>query len=393
MSRVFIPDISILTKEEWRERRKAGIGGSDVGIILGMSKYMSAFELFYNKIGSFVEKKETEESEITKEIGTRLEDLVADIFQRKYPSIQVVEDNTMYQHDKYPFMLANFDRRLILPDGRAAILECKTVTNSSEWESTDFCQGINGKCPLTYEYQVRHYMSVADVDLAIVVGLDLLTKKCFFVYVFRDLKVEQMMIAAEKRFWDLVEARKLPTYDQLFQNLSKDAREDAFKRFYGANHAVNYYVQQKDEIDILNKINDLITIQQFYSSEMQKAKEEKEELAVQLFMLCESRSGAKPDRVELSRSNGEISVNQYISISSGTSVNFNSAEFIKEYNQVFDNSLAEDIDETTAILLCQRDMPDRLGKFITIQNKSGKFYFSKRKTRVEKPKKKKIVED
>ena len=96
MSRVFIPDISILTKEEWRERRKAGIGGSDVGIILGMSKYMSAFELFYNKIGSFVEKKETEESEITKEIGTRLEDLVADIFQRKYPSIQVVEDNTMY---------------------------------------------------------------------------------------------------------------------------------------------------------------------------------------------------------------------------------------------------------------------------------------------------------
>lgn len=57
MSRVFIPDITILTKEEWRERRKAGIGGSDVGIILGMSKYMSAFELFYNKIGSFVEKK------------------------------------------------------------------------------------------------------------------------------------------------------------------------------------------------------------------------------------------------------------------------------------------------------------------------------------------------
>ena len=157
MGKVFIPDISILTKEEWRERRKAGIGGSDVGIILGLSKYMSAFDLFYNKIGAKIEKKETEASEITKEIGSRLEDLVADIFQRKYQSIQVLEDNTMYQHEEYPFMLANFDRRLVLPDGRFAILECKTVTNSSEWESTDFCQGIEGKCPLSYEYQYSTY--------------------------------------------------------------------------------------------------------------------------------------------------------------------------------------------------------------------------------------------
>lgn len=393
MGKVFIPDISILTKEEWRERRKAGIGGSDVGIILGLSKYMSAFDLFYNKIGAKIEKKETEASEITKEIGSRLEDLVADIFQRKYPSIQVLEDNTMYQHEEYPFMLANFDRRLVLPDGRFAILECKTVTNSSEWESTDFCQGIEGKCPLSYEYQVRHYMAVADVDLAIVIGLDLLTKKCYIVYIFRDLEVECMMIAAEERFWNLVEARKLPTYDQLFLNLAKDARADAFKRFYGADKEVNYYVQQKDEIDLLNKINDLMTIQQFHAAEMQKAKEEKEELAVQLFMMCQSRAGKKPDKIELSRSNGQISVNQYISMSNGAVVDFDINEFVKDYNQVFDNSLPENIDEATAIMLCQRDMPDRLGKFITIHNKSGKFYFSKRKTRVEKPKKMKVVED
>ena len=136
-----------------------------------------------------------------------------------------------------------------------------------------------------------------------------------------------------------------------------------------------------------------MTIQQFHAAEMQKAKEEKEELAVQLFMMCQSRAGKKPDKIELSRSNGKISVNQYISMSNGAVVDFDINEFVKDYNQVFDNSLPENIDEATAIMLCQRDMPDRLGKFITIHNKSGKFYFSKRKTRVEKPKKKKVVED
>lgn len=390
MSKVFIPDISILTKEEWRERRKAGIGGSDVGIILGMSKYMSAFELFYNKIGAKVEKKETEASAVTREIGTRLEDLVADIFQRKYPSIQVLEDNTMYQHEKYPFMLANIDRRLILPDGRFAILECKTVTNSSEWENTDFCQGIEGRCPLSYEYQVRHYMSVVDVDLGIVIGLDLMTKKCFIVYIFRDLEVERMMIEAEERFWNLVEARKLPTYDQLFQNLAKKARADAYKRFYGANKEVNYYVQKKDEIDLLNKINDLMITQQFHSAEMQKAKEEKEELAVQLFMMCQSRSGKSPDKIELIRSNGEISINQHISIS-GTVVNFNTMKFIADYNSMFDDTLSDDIDEPTARLLCQQYMPKSIGKYITIQDKGGRFSFSKRKTTIRKTKIKKLT--
>ena len=37
MATVFIPDITELSKEEWRKERKKGIGGSDVGAILGLN--------------------------------------------------------------------------------------------------------------------------------------------------------------------------------------------------------------------------------------------------------------------------------------------------------------------------------------------------------------------
>ncbi|MBR3993190.1 MAG: YqaJ viral recombinase family protein, partial [Anaerotignum sp.] len=200
MATVFIPDITELSKEEWRKERKKGIGGSDVGAILGLNEYKSAFDVYYEKIGAKNEKVLTDKARVTMEIGNRLEDLVAEMFQERHPSIQVINDKTMYQHEKYPFMLANTDRILILPDGMKAIMECKTVTYADEWENTDFCKGIKGKCPLSYEYQGRHYMATLDIDLVVIVGLDLIRKELYIVYISRDMEVEEQMIAAEAEF-------------------------------------------------------------------------------------------------------------------------------------------------------------------------------------------------
>ena len=103
MATVFIPDITELSKEEWRKERKKGIGGSDVGAILGLNEYKSAFDVYYEKIGAKNEKVLTDKARVTMEIGNRLEDLVAEMFQERHPSIQVINDKTMYQHEKYPF--------------------------------------------------------------------------------------------------------------------------------------------------------------------------------------------------------------------------------------------------------------------------------------------------
>lgn len=384
MATVFIQDITQLSKEAWREERKKGIGGSDVGAILGLSEYKSAFDVYYEKIGARNQKELSAKARATLEIGNRLEDLIADMFQEKYPSIQVINDHTMYQHEKYPFMLANLDRLLIMPDNRRAIMECKTVTYADEWESTDICRGIEGKCPLSYEYQGRHYMATMDIDLVIIVGLDLIRKDLYVVFISRDKEIEQQMIEAEIGFWQLVETRAIPDMSQQFGRLSTKVKANAFKRFYGAQKEAVYQIRYNDELEIFNEMNDLIVKQQFHSAEAQKMKEAKEELAMELFLVCEQRLGAKPGRIELNGMAGGLSMNQYVTLTDTTSVNFDLQKFIVAYNYANETKLPEDIDEQTAILLCSQRMADRMSEFLTLDDKGARFYFSKRKTKTLK---------
>ena len=75
-----VVDISNLSREDWLEYRKKGIGGSDVAAIMGISPFATIRDLFYNKTGVQPVIQEEEESNwVAKEVGHRLEDLVAEI--------------------------------------------------------------------------------------------------------------------------------------------------------------------------------------------------------------------------------------------------------------------------------------------------------------------------
>ena len=102
---------------------------------------------------------EQQDKSITFAIGHLLEDVVAQIFSKK-TGFTVYRDQTMYQHPLFPFLLADVDRFLILPDGRKAILECKTAHYNMQY------LWANGSVPRHYELQVRHYMSVMNIDVA-----------------------------------------------------------------------------------------------------------------------------------------------------------------------------------------------------------------------------------
>lgn len=59
------------------------------------------------------------------------------------------EDHWMYQHPFFPFLIADVDRFVTLPDGRKAILECKTAHYDMQFK------WANGAVPRHYELQVR----------------------------------------------------------------------------------------------------------------------------------------------------------------------------------------------------------------------------------------------
>ena len=151
-------DTSNLSNEEWLSYRRRGIGGSDAAVILGISPWRTARDLYYDKLS--VVKADMDENWVALEMGHLLEDLVARIFAKK-TGLHIFQRKVMFQHPLYPWMLADLDYLVELPDGSNAILEIKT-TNYNARENWWY----NGEeiVPVYYESQGRHYMSVMNLD-------------------------------------------------------------------------------------------------------------------------------------------------------------------------------------------------------------------------------------
>ena len=191
-----VVDISRLSREEWLDYRKKGIGGSDVAAIMGVSPFATKRDLFYDKTGIRPAFQENEDNWVAKEVGHRLEDLVAEIFTKK-TGLKIFPVRTMFRHPLYPFMLADVDFFIEFADGTYGILECKTTNYNCQekW--------ANNTIPVNYEYQVRHYMSVMNIDKAYIACLYGNNAEEFFIRPLeRDLETEEDLIAEEKYFWE-----------------------------------------------------------------------------------------------------------------------------------------------------------------------------------------------
>lgn len=155
---VVLVDTENLTEEEWLSWRRRGIGGSDAAAVMGQSTFCTKRDLYYDKKGIKPVLEEEESNWVAKEVGHRLEDLVAKIFSNK-TGFPIYPVRKMFQHAKYPFMLADVDFFIVFPDGSRGILECKTTNYN--------CQDkwANNSVPVNYEYQGWHYMAVMNLEV------------------------------------------------------------------------------------------------------------------------------------------------------------------------------------------------------------------------------------
>lgn len=133
------------------------VGGSDVAAIFGVSPWITPLELWMIKKGRAKPAAKANANQL--EMGHFLEPIAAHFYAVKTGNT-VTEDTNMYQHADHKYALADFDRRFVRTvDGEPGILECKSCTyhNASEW--------ADGKYPLYYEFQLRYYLAVADVNI------------------------------------------------------------------------------------------------------------------------------------------------------------------------------------------------------------------------------------
>jgi len=203
-----------LSHEEWLRWRKKGIGGSDVAAILGISKWVSAIDLWLDKTN---QKNKPAEANEAMQWGTILEPIIRDHFAA-VTGKTVMEVKAMLQHPDHPFMLADVDGVTTDDNGNPAILEIKTA---SEYKRDEWLEGV----PTYYQTQVQHYLAVTGVSKAYVAVL--IGGNTFRIYeVDADPEIQQMLIAVEKNFWNMVTNMIRPDID------GSDAAKDLLDQIY-----------------------------------------------------------------------------------------------------------------------------------------------------------------
>ena len=210
-----------LSREEWLDYRRQGIGGSDVAGIMGISPFRTARDIYYDKLNIATVEGEPE-NWVALEMGHLLEDLVAKIFHKK-SGLEIYQIKKMFQHPKYPFMLADVDYFVRLPDGTTAILEIKTTNYNAKdhwWEDG------RETVPVYYEVQGRHYMAVMDADIVFFCCLYGNTEDEVIIReIKRDMEYEQEMIYLERSFWENhVLAKNPPPYTEDGEQIMKSVQ-------------------------------------------------------------------------------------------------------------------------------------------------------------------------
>ncbi|MFD9047630.1 YqaJ viral recombinase family nuclease [Streptomyces zaomyceticus] len=134
---------------EWHAARAAGIGGSEIAAVLGLSPYESRFSLWHRKKGLV---GQVEESEVMY-WGKVHEPGIAVRFSELHPELLVALSPT-YAAAGRPWQIGNPDRKLY-SDGPVELLEIKTSRDDEGWgkEGTD-------EIPVWYRCQCLWYLDV-----------------------------------------------------------------------------------------------------------------------------------------------------------------------------------------------------------------------------------------
>lgn len=199
------------SREEWLDRRLTGIGASDAPIILGLSKFKSAFQLYHEKLG--LEPVSLAENEAV-EWGLSLEEPLSKRFMRDSGRETFAPPAwAIYQHAGIPWLIASIDRWQkyrapgssvdAVPEVLPLELKTANYSKASEWANEP---------PIEYQVQVQHQLAVTGcrmASIAVLIG----GQKFLWTDVQRDEAFIDAMMEQELIFWRRLNDRNPPPVD------------------------------------------------------------------------------------------------------------------------------------------------------------------------------------
>lgn len=269
-----------LSRDDWLEVRKTGIGSSDAAASVGLNPYQSQLELWMVKTGRGGALPQIDPNDDSSPMfwGTLLEAFVAAHYTKKSGN-RIRKINAVLQHPEHAWMLANIDREVVgVPE--VQILECKTA-------------GMNGAklwrdgVPEYVQLQVHHQLAVTGkqaADVAVLVcGNEFRTFR-----IERDDALISRLIELERKFWHYVETDTPPPAD------GSDSAATALQALYPSDDGNT--LDLSDDADMGAAFADLLAVREVLS-ELEKSES-------QLKQKIQQRMG---DASKATFENGEVS--------------------------------------------------------------------------------------
>lgn len=193
---------------EWLALRENGIGGSEIGGVLGQSDYMDPIKVYLSKIG---EAESFKGNRFTR-MGKIMEDMIAKLYcywedggdadtmlinheeGKKFRRVEKV--NGYVLHEDYPWLYSSLDRKVVGDPRGIGIVETKNTTST---EKNRYTHGFNP----SFFCQIQQQLLTSGVDFCDVAimfdGNNFDVKP-----VGEDKEVQQLIIEESKVFWGKV---------------------------------------------------------------------------------------------------------------------------------------------------------------------------------------------
>lgn len=179
---------------EWHAAR-AGVGGSDIGVILGKSQFKSPYTLWAEKSNLLPDTSST----IPMRLGTALEPAIREFFAAENKDWLTVHETGTWQSTEYSWMKANPDGIIEWADGSLGVLEIKhSATYVSE-------------IPESWKLQVLWYLYVLGLKRGVVCAV--IGGRYTEFEVIRDESLVEEMKTRVRSFYDLVRSGTAPDFD------------------------------------------------------------------------------------------------------------------------------------------------------------------------------------
>lgn len=212
--------MSILDERfEWLEKRTRGIGGTDIGAILGVSPWSSPIDVYLGKVGLSAGRDMTEamwwgsflEEGISKKYAEREGKRVlrgsafADLFPGRHEAWM---NHTLIHHKEFPHFLGTPDGVVCSPDVDMAIERGLEIKNSG-FKSEEWGTAGTDHVPTHYLLQCQWYEMVTGInvwDLAVLFSGNRLE-----VYtIHANTELQQTMAEFANEFWENNVLKEIP---------------------------------------------------------------------------------------------------------------------------------------------------------------------------------------